>query len=245
MPSPSLSLANPLYYPLAVLAGAVVLFTGVRLAKFPSIVVVPLAIAVATGGAAFQHARQPAASTLTNPALERELLSARQQARELAEKAHNLRAEADRLLTEANQLELLSAVQYACDRAGELPSKIDHLSERMQGSDSLLAVDELQQQLREVDRKLQISSGVAQEQLHRLADSLRRNIRLAKQGQDARQAQVVSLSTLILDSAGVLQSMQNQLRTVDLEDNSQTQELRSLSDELRQFQENVDLLVAR
>jgi hypothetical protein len=245
MSSPSKSIANPLYYPLSVLAGAVVLFTSVRLVNLPNVFAVPLAIAVAMGGAALQKARLPTTPDLENPALERELLLARQQARELAAQANTLRAEADRLLTEANQLDLLSTVQYACDRAEELPSKIDHLSRRMQGSDSLLAVDELEKQLREVDSKLHSSSGIAQEQLHRLADSLRRNIQLAQQGQDARQAQVVSLSTLILDSAGVLQSMQNQLRTVDLEDNSQTQELRLLSDELRQFQENVDLLVAR
>jgi hypothetical protein len=33
------------------------------------------------------------------------------------------------------------------------------------------------------------------------------NIQLTQQGQDARQAQVLSLSTLISESAGVLQTM--------------------------------------
>jgi hypothetical protein len=244
MASPSTFLANPLYYPLSMLAGAVVLFTTVRLANLPNVLAVPLAIAVATGGAALEKARQPV-SLLENPALERELNSARQMARELAVQANKLRLESNRLLMGSTQLELLSSVQYACDRAEELPSKIDQLSQQMQGADSLLAVDELQRQLKEVDSRLQSSSGIAQEQLNRLSDSLRRNIQLAQQGQDARQAQVVSLSTLILDSAGVLQSMQNQLRTADLANTSQTEELRLLSDELRQFQENIDLLVSR
>ena len=239
-----MKLVNPLGYPLSVLAGAVVLVAGVRLVHLPSVVVVPLAIVVATGGAVVQKS-QERSPTLDNPALEQELQSVRQQAKNLAEKADHLRQEAARLLTESTQMDLLAAVQYACDRATELPGKIEQLIRRMQGADSLLVVRDLQAQLREVETRSQTSSGVAREQLSRLADSLRRNIQLAQQGQDARQAQVVSLSTLIFDSAGVLQAMQNQLRTANLADGAQTQELRSLSEELRQFQETVDLLVTK
>ncbi|MCY7391297.1 MAG: hypothetical protein LH647_07295, partial [Leptolyngbyaceae cyanobacterium CAN_BIN12] len=84
--------------------------------------------------------------------------------------------------------------------------------------------------------------GVARDQLNRLADSLRHNIQMARQGEDARQAQVLSLSTLILDSAGVLQGMQNQIRTANLTDADQTEELRSLSNEFSFFQEHIGLI---
>lgn len=237
-----MKLVNPLYYPLSILAGAMVLVASVRVANLPNIIAVPLAIVVAAGGSMVQKT-QERSPTLTNPALERELQTVRQQATNLAERASHLRQESTRLLPDATQMELLATVQYACDRATELPIKIDQLARQMQGADSLLAVSDLQQQLHDVQARLQRSAGVVRAQLQRLADSLSRNIQLAKQGQDARQAQVVSLSTLILDSAGVLQAMQNQLRTADLQDVSQTEELRSLSEELRQFQENVDLLV--
>lgn len=238
-----MKVVNPLYYPIAVLAGAIVLVVGVR-TKIPSLVVVPVAVVVTIAGSTAIASQEPS-PTLDNPALERELQSVRQQARVLAQKADSLRLEATRLLTESTQISLLAGIQYACDRAGELPVKIDELAHRMQGVDSLLAVSDLQQQLQAVESKLQASSGSAQEQFNKLSASLRRNIQLAQQGQDARQAQVASLSTLILDAAGVLQAMQNQLRTIDLADSSETVELQTLSDELRLFQENVDLLVSR
>lgn len=145
----------------------------------------------------------------------------------------------------ADQVELLATVQYACDRARELPSNISQLARRLSGGDSLLSVAQMRQQLQEVEAKLPHSRGVAQEQLQRLRQSLQRNLNLARQGRDARQAQVASLSTLILDTAGVLQQLQNKLRTADLTDSEETFALRSLGDELRSFQENVDLLVSR
>lgn len=240
-----MKLANPLDYPIAVLAGATALVVGVRIAQLPSIVMLPVAAAVATAGAVVLKSREPEHFNLDNPQLERELQSVRASARALADKANALRLEAARLLSDSFAIELLAAVQLACDRAVELPAKIDQLARRLQGSDSLLSANDLQQQLGEVQSRLKSSSGAAQEQLSKLATSLKRNIQLARQGQDARQAQVVSLSTLILDSAGVLQEMQNRLRTADLADAAQTLELRSLSDELRMFQENVDLLVSR
>jgi len=236
-----MKLANPLFYPLSVLAGAVVLVAGVRLANLPSWVVLPMAAAVATGGAMVQKNSEPV-PILENPALDQELTSARLQATNLAAKANSLRQEASRLLTEATQMDLLVMVQSACDRAVELPAKIDRLTRRMHGADSLLAVEDLQQQLSEVTTRIPASSGVARDQLNRLADSLRHNIQMARQGEDARQAQVLSLSTLILDSAGVLQGMQNQIRTANLTDADQAEELRSLSNEFSFFQEHIGLI---
>ncbi|NJO42547.1 MAG: hypothetical protein HC769_05980 [Cyanobacteria bacterium CRU_2_1] len=240
-----MKLANPLYYPSAVLVAGVSLVAGVRLAKVPSGVMLPVAAAIATVGASIRKSQEPETLNLDNPELASELLMVRRQAKVVAERANELRQEATRLLTQSTQLDVLAAVQFACDRAGELPAKIDELSRRMQGSDSLLSVGDLQKQLAGVEMKLRSSSGLVREQLTKLVESLQRNIQLAREGQDARQAQVASLSTLILDSVSVLQEMQNKLRSSNLIDAQTSLELRSLSDELSIFQENVDLLVSQ
>ncbi|MGJ3251113.1 MAG: hypothetical protein ACFE0J_08275 [Elainellaceae cyanobacterium] len=237
-------LANPLYYPIPVLVGAIALFVGVRVARLPSIVMVPVSVAIATLGASIRKSQEPEGLGLDNPALERELKSVQNQAELVANQGEALRVEATRMLTELDELELLAVVQLACDRAKELPAKVDQLARRLHGSSSLLSIQDLQQQFKEVEDKLHASSGVAREQLQKLADTLRSNIRLAQEGQDARQAQVISLSTLILDAAGILQRLQNKLRTADLTNTSETSELRSLSNEFNHFQENVDLLIA-
>lgn len=240
-----MKLANPLYYPLAVLVGAGVLVVGVRVAGLPSAVMVPVAVVVATGGAILRKGPVPESLGLGDPELERQLLVVHQQARNLANKTSLFRLEATRLLTDAAQMDLLVAIQYSCDRAGELPDKIDQLTRRLQGSDSLLSANELKQQLSEVESRLSNSFGIAHEQLVRLAERLQQNLQLVQQGQDVRQAQVSNLAMLVTDTAGVLQELQNKLRTANFADTSQTLELRSLSDELSGFQENVDLLVSR
>ncbi|OLP18872.1 hypothetical protein BST81_08110 [Leptolyngbya sp. 'hensonii'] len=241
-----MKLANPLHYPLAVLAGGILLVVGVRIVNLPGAVVLPLSAAVATVGALVLKAREPETLGLENPALEREILAAKEQARALAARAHDLRSEASRLLTHSTQMELLSVVQYACDRACELPNKIDELAHKFRGSASLLSATDLQNQLHKAqDRLRKTVDGPAREQLLQLTQSLKHNIQLAQQGQDAREAQVVSLARLIFDSAGVLQSMQNQLRTANLQDTAVVEDLQTLGDELKLFQENVDLLVER
>lgn len=238
-----MKLANPLNYPLTVLVAAVALIAGVRLAKLPIVVMLPVSVAIATAGATWRKSQQPESLNLGNSELEAELLMVRRQAKVLADKAGELRQQSTQLLTDSTSFELLAAVQYACDRATELPAKIDHLSQRMQGNDSLMSVADLQKQLSSVELKRRSSSGAVGEQLAKVAASLQRNIQLAQEGQDARQVQVASLSGLILDALSVLQELQNKLRSANLTDAEQTLELRSLSDELSIFQENVDLLV--
>lgn len=235
-------LVNPLAYPASVLIGAIALVVGVRVAQFPSGIMLPTAAAIATVGAMFQKSRQPQDLERDNPALAREVKSIRAAAVTLAASANTFRAEAARLLTQPEQMDLLTTIQSACDRATELPNRIDELARRLQGQDALLSVQDLQAQLNAVQAQLQGSSGPARAQLSRLAATLQRNLHLTRQGRDVRQAQVLSLSTLIAETAGVLQQMQNQLRTADLSDRAQTQDLRSLSDELRLFQDQVDRL---
>ncbi|MBT9313980.1 hypothetical protein [Leptothoe spongobia] len=239
-----MKLANPLQYPLAVLAGGLFLVGGVRLVRLPNVVAIPVAVAIATAGATVLQSRGPETVELTNKAINREFQQVRQQAVALGTRADELHEEATKLLTASDQMELLGVVQYACDRTQELPQKIDQLAQRMDGNDALLSVDELNHQLKQAEAKVRHSKGVAQEQWGKLANSLKRNIALAQHGEDARQAQLANLSTLIAESGGVLQQLQNKLRTADLTSSVAADELRDLSDEFKGFQENVDVLIA-
>lgn len=236
-------LVNPLYYPLATLIAGFVLLVGVRLLGLPSYVVIPLSGAIALGGASVRESQAPSPLEINNPALAQELTQVQHSAQAVAEKAEVLREEANRALSDTSlQLSLLTQVQYACDRAQELPSQIQTLSRQFQGSDSLLSITELEQQRADIEKKLAQSSGAARQQLETLQASVERNIHLAQQGEDARQAQVISLKTSIQNLAGVLQQLQNKLRSADLADASEVSELQNLSEELNSLQENVDIL---
>ncbi|MCA1994077.1 MAG: hypothetical protein LDL41_18830 [Coleofasciculus sp. S288] len=241
-----IKLANPLYYPIAVLASGIVLIAGVRLMGLSNVVILPTAGAVATAGAAALQLREPDPQKLAKQRLQREFQVLQASGKTLAEKAEVLRQEANQLLTCGSfQLELLIAVQDACDRAIELPAKIEPIMSQLQHTDSLLSITDLQQQLLEVQSKQRSSSGVARQHLDHLEKSLKRNIQLAREGQDTRSAQLVNLYTLIQDAAGVLQQLQNKLRTADLTNSEQVNELQNLSAELNSVQENVELLVSQ
>jgi hypothetical protein len=239
-----MKLTNPLQYPLAMLAGGIFLVISVRFWQLPKILMIPVAGGIATIGAVALKAKEQASIDIENPALEKELQTVKEQAKLLLEKAEILRSEAEKMLTTSAQIELLTAVQYGCDLAGELPAKIEILSRQLHGSDSLLSVTDLQQQQKEAQEKLKSSSGVARQKIQQLIESLQRNVELAQQGHDARQAQIISLSTLTQDSAGVLQELQNKLRTSNLNNSEEIQELLNLSSELSSMQENVDLLIS-
>lgn len=238
-----MKLVNPLLYPWAILAGGIALVVGSRLVQLPSYVSLPVAAAIATGLAIPLNKQESQKIRLDNPALVREIKSVKRRSQLLAEKAQELRTEAQQVLTSSTQLELLAAIEYACDRVLELPAKIDQLAQKLQGADSLLSPEKLAQQLTGVQAKVRGSSGVAQQQLEQLANSLENNLQLAQQGEDARQAQVVSLTTLVTESAGVLQQFQNRLRTSNLNNSVEINELKVLSEELKSMQDNVDLLI--
>ena len=240
-----MKLANPLYYPLAVATGGVVLVLTVRFANFPIAIALPISAVIATSGAVFLKRNEPESLGIGDPELELEIVTVKQQAIALTQQAQVLRVESGKLLAEADQMDLLVAVQYACDRASEFPSKIDLLVQKLKGGNALLSVQDLEQQLMQVKQKLRNSTGIAATQLQTLAAGLQRNIDLVRGGESARQAQVASLATLIVDASGVLQALQNKLRVVNLTDLQQTAELRSLTDELSCFQENAELLLAK
>ncbi|HIK04179.1 MAG TPA: hypothetical protein IGS40_05620 [Trichormus sp. M33_DOE_039] len=238
-----LKLANPLYYPVAVLVGGLVLFVGVRLGNLPSLFMIPVATSLTVASASFFKSRESEVLELDNPALERETLAVKSSALALKNQANEMRLEVQRLLTDTFQVELLTTVLISCDRAAELPSKIDALVFNLHHTNSLLSIEALQQQITEVQKKLPSSSGVAQRHLNQLAESLKRNIQLAQEGEDSRLARIINIATLIQDFSGVLQKLQTRLRTSDLTDSEQINGLQLIADELSSLTENLDLVV--
>ncbi|KKJ00361.1 hypothetical protein [Prochlorothrix hollandica] len=237
-------LANPLNYPLAVVVGGIVLVGGVRWMQWPSGVVLPTAIATTTVVAALRKTQEPETFDWGNAALERDFKTIQGNAQTLAQRAEILRSEASLRLTESHQMDLLVVVQLACDRAQELPDNIQALARKLQGQDSLFAVESLEKQLQQAQAQARQTDGMAHQQWQKVMASLQRNIQLAHQGQDARQAQMISLSSLILESAEVLQQLQLHLRSADLSNSADTDDLVSLSETLRGCQANVDLLIS-
>lgn len=239
-------LANPLNYPLAVLAGAAVWVGGTRiLGKTWQPAALGAGIVLTEAIAIFRKRQEPQDFGLEDPALERELQTARERAAVLAERAGELQTAATAQLGSAGQVRLLAAVQFACDRACELPEKLAQLGQQLRGQDSLLSVKELQRQLEAAKRKRERVEGtVARDRLEELIASLENNIRLADLGRDTREAQAISLSKLVADSTALLQELQNQLRSANLDDEATIESLQGLADRLGDLQENVALLVS-
>ena len=140
-------------------------------------------------------------------------------------------------------MELLTAVEYTCQRTLELPEKINHLTQKLAGGDSLLSREELNKQLQQVKSQQKNSKGRALIQLQQLENTLKNNLQLVEEGQDAREAQVFSIVTIITEFAGVLQQLQNKLRSANLDNSEEIQELKDLNNELNNFQESMDVLV--
>ncbi|MEA5621037.1 hypothetical protein VB711_24840 [Cronbergia sp. UHCC 0137] len=240
-----MKLANPLDYPIAVLVGGISLVLGVRLLQMPNIVMLPVAAGITVAGAGFLKSREPESWELDNPELEREIIAVKTSALALANKSNDLRLVARNLLVDSFQMDLLAAVQMSCDRASEVPTKIDSLALRLQSSNSLLSINELRQQLKEVQQKLKASGGVAKQHFNQLAESLQRNIKLAQEGEDIRLAQVVNLSTQIQDFTGILQQLQTKLHNSDLTDSQVIYDLQSLANDMVSVQESVYILVSK
>jgi hypothetical protein len=232
-----MKIANPLHYPLVISIAGISLFVGVRVINLSSKIVLPTSIIIAFLGSSLLS-KDSQSLELENKLLERELNSIYQEANFLVAKAEELRLEAQNLLHDSWQMDLLTAVEYACDRTLELPHKIELLSQKISGGDSLLSVEELEKKLAEIKKKKKSTYGVAQRQLEKIEASLQRNISLARQGESARQAQVFSLTNLITESAGILQELQNKLRTADLTNSAELNNLQNLSEELTSIQEN-------
>ncbi len=239
-----IKLANPIYYPIAVLMGGITLVAGVRLAGLSNKIILPTVAVVTVATASVLKSREPDAKKIAQQQLQQEVELLKVSSQNLATKAEELRQEANKLMNKTSfNIDVLVAVHDICDRTIELPQKIDKIAERLPEQESLLSVNELEKQLLEVKSKIRSSSGMTRQNLEQLAASLERNMALAQAGQDTRQAKIISLSTSIQNSAGVLQKLQNKLRTADLSNSKDLQELRSLSNELNDYQANLDILI--
>ena len=226
-----MKIANPLNYPFAVLIAGISLFLGVRIINLSSKIVIPTSILIAFLSTAIV-AKDNQNIELENKLLAKELNTAKQEANQLALKAEDLRLEAKNLLHDSQQMDLLATVEYTCDRVIELPSKIETLSNKISGGDSLLSIPELEQKLANIQDKEKSAQGIALQQLQEIERGLQRNISLAQQGESARQAQVFSLTNLITNSAGILQQLQNKFRTTDLTNSEELRNLQLLSEQL-------------
>lgn len=239
-----LKLANPLQYPLAVLVSGIILIIGVRFLGIANTIILPTSAAIALSGATWLKLQEPDENKLYKKQLEQELQAIKFLSQQGEKQAELLRQEANQLLTKTEfQLDLLVIINSACDRAVELPRKIEQLAEKISANESLLSSQELQKQLLDVKLKISSSSGITRQHLEKLATQLEENIRLAEVGKDTRQAQILNLHTLIQDSAGSLQQLQNQLRTADLTDSEEIKELNVLTEELQTKQEQFNLLI--
>jgi hypothetical protein len=233
-----MKLANPLSFPLAMLAGVVVLTAGIRVLQLPQVLVLPVAAGVALGTASWRQTQHPPSWGLSDPDLEAELQVAAQRAQQLVKLSTNLHEEGTKTLTQVEHIDLLVALQLACDRVQSLPLRVDQLARRLQ-QEQLLSWDELQQQRHQAQTRAEKSSGLIREQLIRMVASLDQNIHLLEQGQDSRRAQVASFSTLLLDMAGLLQALQNQMKNIPLTV-ADLQDMQALTQELRSLQNTID-----
>jgi hypothetical protein len=234
-----MKIANPLFYPLSVLVGGIALVIGVRGLNLSSPVILPVAATLTIASATALKSRE------SDP-IEQKLKTLMSTAQALATKAEGLRQEAtQRLGQELSELDLLTSVQFACDRALEIPAKIAHFIQQLQNNQGLvLSVPELQQQLQEIRLVQPASSGLAHQQFDQLVQSLERNLELAKEGQDTTVAQIVGIELFIQNSAGLLQKFQNELRMADLQNPQQIQKLQQLSEALGNLCDNANYLIS-
>lgn len=239
-----MKLVNPFDYPISILISGVILVAGIRFIGLPNLVVLPTTAIISVASATVLKSREPDAENLANRELKQELEVISELAKSLAKKANILRQEANQLVgAEGFQMDLLVTVQSVCNSAIELPQKIAEVSRKLPNNEVLLSVEDLQKQLLEVRNKQKSSSGVSKQYLQQLATSLQRNIELAKAGKDTRQAKIFSLHQMLQDSAGLLQQLENKLRTVNLNNSEEIQELRNLSDELNSYQDNIKMFL--
>lgn len=236
-------LANPLYYPSAILIGGITLVLGVRFMNLSNKIILPTSIAATVLIATALKAKQPNEDQQAKQQLEQEINRLNIASNGVVQQANELRQEANNLLTQnSSQIDLLAAIQQVCDRVIELPNKVNKLAKNLPKNKALLSVEQLEQQLLEVQHKMRSSTGISRQHLQDLAISLKQNIKLAKQGQDTRQAKLISIEKMIQDSAGILQQLQNNLRTADLTCSEDIHKLQNLSKELEAYQENIDIL---
>ncbi len=226
-------LINPLPYPTAIFGAALVV--GVRVFWLPRW----LMLVVALAGSYLLYQRERQRFPLADPALSREIRELRQQVAFLVQAA--------RLLVDAPDLDLLVAVQEVCQQVQNLPQAVEQRVQQLYQTDydAVLSVADLEKQLAQVRRQKQAVGQLAGAQLDQLAATLVRNLAYAQMGQDTRIAQITALVTLVPNTAGILQQLQNQLRTFDIQNQEQLHQLHHLNETLQGFEQQMTMLVSR
>ena len=243
----SFRILNPLSYPLAVAAGGLILFFGVRIAALPTVLVAPIAAGFTIAAATVRQHQEPTPEKEILRQVQAELQGVRTAADRLRQQAADLLRQANQVLRQEElshlSMDILAAVQYGCDLAIALPEKVDRLAAKLPQTRSLLDTDSLEQQLQQVQRDKLNATGSAYSSLQRLEESLQRNLSLLNTNQDDRKAQILNLAALIQDSGGVLQRLQNHLQTANLADVNQLDQLQDLIGEMNRLQQEADLFV--
>lgn len=237
-------LVNPLNYPLAILAGAGTLLGGVLVFHWEALPMTAAGLVVSGVAASLiqQLRERPARSSPAQIALEPDLQDVLTQAEGLAIRAQGLHEEASQRLSSPEQLELLGAILYACDRAEELPGQLRPVLESMQTGETVFSAKELQAQLREAEARVSKSRGASRESAQKLVSRLRQNLAMVEQGATVREARISELATAVAEAAGVLLSLQTRLREGNLKGSEEAQELKRLTEDFQLVQKSVVVL---
>jgi DNA repair exonuclease SbcCD ATPase subunit len=152
-----LQLANPLYYPSAVLIGGITLVLGVRVMSLSTKLILPTSIAATTLTATALKANRLDENQIAKQQLEQEIKTIEVASKALVKQAHELRQEANNLLTQNSfQIDLLVSIQQVCDRVIELPDKINTMAQNSSKNKALLSASQLDSHL--APRKVNLRS---------------------------------------------------------------------------------------
>lgn len=237
-------LVNPLHYPLAILAGAGTLLGGVLLLHMEALPMTAAGLVVSGVAASIlqQLRERPARSSSAAMPLEPDLQDVLTQAEGLALRAQGLHEEASQKLSSPEQLELLGAILYACERAEELPGQLRPVLQSMQTGATVFTAKELHAQLREAEARVSKSQGASRDSAMKLVTRLRQNLALVEQGASVREARITELVTAVAEAAGVLLTLQTRLREGNLKGSEEAQELKRLTEDFQLVQKSVVLL---
>lgn len=243
----TLKLVNPLAYPLAMTAGGILLFVGIRVVALPNVVAVPMAAGLTIAVSYLRQQQEPSPEKSALRQVQSELEGVRGDAHQLQQQAQTLLEQANQLLRQEQlsslSMDILAAVRYGCDLAIVLPEKVDALALKLPQTRSLLDQTSLEQKLKAVRSEKIKASGSALQSLQRLEESIQRNLGLMNANQNDRQSQIHNLSALIQDLAGVLQRLQTHLQTANLADLHQIDRLQELVTEMNRLQQETDLFI--
>jgi hypothetical protein len=212
MALPALNLPNPLHFPLAVLAGGVVLVVGVRATGLGVPISASAAVACSVAVGSLRRRSELEPQIKPGPDAEAALEQAQASALDLGRRSQQLGQDASARLHGPDEMETLAELQILCQRIQELPGRITTFARQLDSTGaSLVPVNRLRQRLAEEERRAKGASGVIQEQRRRLVSQLKANLDLARQGHDGREVRLLNLNLLLESASGELLALQGLL----------------------------------